>query len=111
MSTMPSIKDVTVHVDVDDDEDHPHVMPTAMPPTRSAILTACLPAWEKIVAKDQIRDVVIYYFEGRIELTVVLSLDTLAPSGQTAEILFQALADALPNNSGMSLLNVRFSAE
>ena len=54
MSDMPSIKDVTVHVDVDDDDDHPHVMPTAKPPTRSAILAACLSAWEKVVAKDQI---------------------------------------------------------
>ena len=110
MSNMPSIKDVTVHVDVDDD-DHPYSVPTAMSPTRSAILAACLPAWEKVVAKDQIRDVVIYYFEGRIELMVVLSLDTLTPRGQTAETLFQALADALSDNGEMSLLSVCFSAE
>ena len=110
MSNMPSIKDVTVHVDVDDD-DHPYSVPTAMPPTRSAILAACLPVWEKIVAKDQIRDVVIYYFEGRIELVVVVSLDTLTPRGQTAETLFQALADALSDNGEMSLLSVCFSAE
>ena len=108
MSDMPSIKDVTVHVDVDDDDDHPHVMPTAMPPTRSAILAACLPAWQKVVAKDQIQDVVIYYFEGRIELTVVLSLDTLKLRGQTAETLHQALAAAIEDKSEFTLLRVGF---
>lgn len=108
MSNMSSIKDVTVHVDVDDDDDHPYVMPTAMPPTRSAILAACLPAWEKVVAKDQIQDVVIYYFEGRIELTVVLSLDTLTPRGQTAETFHQALAAAIEDKPEFTLLRVGF---
>jgi len=107
MSNMPSIKDVTVHVDVDDD-DHPYSMPPAIQPTRSAILAACLPAWEKVVAKDQIHDVVIYYFEGRIELIVVLSLDTLTPRGQTAETLHQALAAAIEDKPEFALLRVFF---
>ena len=107
MSNMPSIKDVTVHVDVDDD-DHPYSMPPAIQPTRSAILAACLPAWEKVVTKDQIHDVVIYYFEGRIELIVVLSLDTLTPRGQTAETLHQALAAAIEDKPEFALLRVFF---
>ena len=56
--TFKAIEDVTVHVDT---EDHPEGLPDKMLPTRTELMSTYMPQWEKIVKREQIVHVTLYY--------------------------------------------------
>ena len=73
-----NIKDVTVHVDV---EEHPEQLPPSLPKNRFQLLENLKPQWNKWVLDEDIRHLSVFYLEGKIELQVHLALSVLELHG------------------------------
>jgi hypothetical protein len=70
----PEIEDVTVHVDT---ENHPEGLPEHMLPDRQTLLSEFMPKWKNIVPESMVSRIVLYYFQGHLELNLTLSLSVL----------------------------------
>lgn len=70
LKQFPSILDVTVHVDVDEDQDGDVVV---IPKSRQALLSLLEPKWASILPLNQIERVAIYYIQQKIELSLYVN--------------------------------------
>ncbi len=64
---IPTIRDVTVHIDPEDDEIY---APSLHLPDRDALQTLLLQHWHELPGADQIADITIHYLAGKIEVDV-----------------------------------------
>lgn len=90
-----NIQDVTVHVDSEDDELY---STSAALPVRSQLVPRLKTAWEGLPGSQAIKDIVLHYYGGKIEVQVVLSLKTLQDGLSVTELQSkyqQAIADML----------------
>lgn len=84
-----NIKDVTVHIDPEDDEAR---MPSLDSPSRAHIETTLRKAWSSLPSYDMIDRILIHYLDGKLEIEVFFlagalqheSLDHIKPAYLTA---------------------------
>lgn len=91
----PEMTDVTIHVDV---ENHPHVLPTKLLPSRKKILTLLEPCWAAFIDLEKIAAVDLYYENERyLDICIVVQgvseaeLKNLIPQFKGAGAVIAAL--------------------
>lgn len=107
LTQCPKVKDVTVHIDVYDD-DYDGQIPRKMPPTREAILKEMELKWHNIVGPETVLRVLLHYLDKRIEAEVVLDVAVLQRRGVTAEKLAEQFAGTAAS-SVLSSVRVLFT--
>ncbi|ROR34189.1 cation diffusion facilitator family transporter [Inmirania thermothiophila] len=89
MEALPEVRDVTVHVDPEDDTGG---NPSEGLPLRGEVLARLERRWRHIPEAARIEEVTLHYLEGRIHVDVVLPLAAAADPEATARALREAAA-------------------
>lgn len=105
MKTFSNIEDVTVHVDT---EDHPEGLPDKLLPTRTELLDALMPAWEKIVPKSAVKRLTLYYLHQKIEMIVTLDHSKI-PTKTKLNALQSAFDESIKTHGIIHKITVQFA--
>ncbi len=90
--TVDEIRDVTVHIDPEDDEKY---SPTLDLPLRTEVLKRLDTHWAQIPEAAQCQRVLLHYLNGRIDIEVFFSRTLLSDSCEAIEHLTQRLQQAV----------------
>jgi len=91
----PDMTDVTIHVDV---ENHPHVLPAKLLPSRQKILSTLKPLWAEFIELDKIVSVDFYYQEEKyIDMRIMVQGVSESALKELSSKFLVALFAAVPD--------------
>lgn len=100
-----NIRDIVVHVDSEDDELYAK---SASLPARSELLPELRAAWSDLPGVNDIKDTVLHYHEGKIEVSLILPLSLLR-DGQDAKTLRDAYQHATTTFADVKKVKLLFT--
>jgi hypothetical protein len=103
---IPTIKDVTIHIDPEDDETKPVNLNLE---NREQIVSILKTRWQAIVNVDAIKQIVLHYLEGKVHIEVHMPM-SLGPTKNDGTILSQ-LRQALAGLNQIGEIKVLYDAE
>jgi cation diffusion facilitator family transporter len=103
-SHFDSIRDIVVHVDSENDELYSK---SALLPTRSELLPKLKAAWCDLPGVNDIKDIVLHYHGGKIEVVLVLPL-SVSQGGWDAKILRDRYQHAITTFSDVKKVKLLF---
>lgn len=104
----PDISEVIVHIDAEDDLQHPD---KTLRPLRKQVKKSLQACWQPLIPECQIEEMMLHYLQGKIQVDLILSVNCLHKAEFPVTQIETQLKEAAKNLSWFGDVRVLFQAE